>query len=359
MLRLAQLRRSVPFALRSVAACAALIVSVGVNNFAQAQTTVEPPSPNRYLPGAEGVPRRYVLPRENEGVGGLLDLIRGRNGNGEVEPRINLDPGPVFTEDVRGYDDLLDWTPQLMPDGLVYRSYLAGVKEPRMASTFDYDSQQGWLWDITLGGRVGVFRFGTEDPVRPEGFEIDLEGAAMPRLDLDRDRDLLAVDFRAGVPITYGIGPWSTKVAFYHLSSHVGDEFLARNPGFTRINYSRNVFVFGQSYYVHHDVRVYGEVGYATYTDVAEPWEFQFGLDYSPLATTGIFASPFLAINTQLRQEVNFGGNVVVQAGWQWRPQENGKLLRIGVQYYNGKSNQFSFYNENENKVGAGIWYDY
>jgi len=40
----------------------------------------------------------------------------------------------------------------------------------------------------------------------------------------------MATDFRFGVPLTYGEGPWRTKFGFYHLSSHVGDEYLLKNP---------------------------------------------------------------------------------------------------------------------------------
>ena len=312
-----------------------------------------PSSPNRYLPGAAEAPRRYLFPTTDPTRPSLKEEFE------EATSVLRERRPEVVREYAVPRDEYRDWTLQGLPDGLVYKSYLAGVKEPRNASVFNYDSQQGWIWDIAIGARVGIVRFGTDDPVRPEGFQLDIEGAAMPRLDLEQERDLISVDFRAGVPLTYGIGPWSTKLAFYHISSHVGDEFLIRNPGFNRLNYSRDVLVFGQSYYVHHDVRVYGEVGYATYTDVAEPWEFQFGLDYSPLVESGVRGSPFFAVNTALRQEVGFGGDVVVQAGWQWRPTASGKLFRAGVQYFNGKSDQFSFYDENENKVGLGLWYDY
>ena len=45
------------------------------------------------------------------------------------------------------------WTLQVMPTGLLYRSYLAGAKEPRFASFWSTDSDQGDLWDAALGGR--------------------------------------------------------------------------------------------------------------------------------------------------------------------------------------------------------------
>ncbi|MBN8624078.1 MAG: DUF1207 domain-containing protein [Planctomycetes bacterium] len=252
-----------------------------------------------------------------------------------------------------------DWTAQFLPDGILYRAYLAGVKESRLSTVFNHDSNYGWMWDIRLGGRVGLFRYGTTNEVRPEGFQIDIEGSGQPRLNLDENMDLDAADFRAGLPITYGIGKWQSKFAYYHLSSHVGDEYLVRNPGFQRINYARDVLVFGQGYYLSPDVRVYGEVGWAFYSDVSEPWEFQFGAEYSPLTKPGIGGAPFAAINGQSRQELDFGGNVVVQAGWQWRGRNRGHLMRLGVQYYNGKSDQFEFYNQSENKLGIGLWYDY
>lgn len=106
------------------------------------------------------------------------------------------------------------WSWHLLPDGLIYRSYLAGVKEPRFAGAWVHERKLGWIWDIALGGRVGVLRYGTASRLWPEGWQIDLEGAAFPRLDLEHDRDLVAADFRFGIPLTYGVGPWKSKLAY-------------------------------------------------------------------------------------------------------------------------------------------------
>ena len=45
-------------------------------------------------------------------------------------------------------------------------------------------------------------------------------------------------------------------------------------------------------------------------------------------------------------------------AGWLWRGQ-SGRIMRTGLHYYNGKSNQFEFYDRFEQQVGVGLWYDY
>ncbi|MEQ8209628.1 MAG: DUF1207 domain-containing protein [Lacipirellulaceae bacterium] len=256
---------------------------------------------------------------------------------------------------------------RLLPQGVIYRSYLAGVNESRFRSVWNDQDNDGDNWDISLGGRATILRYGTGGDVRPEGFEIGIEGAGLTRLDPEEDHDVSATDYRFGIPVTWGDARRQFKVAYYHLSSHVGDEFLIKNPGFTRLNYSRDVLVLGYSVYPDENsfipgngnLRFYGEMGYAFVNDVSEPWEFQFGIDYAPTQGTGFRGAPFVAFNGHLREEVDFGGNFVAQAGWAWRRSAASGLLRFGFEYYNGKDDQFSFFDNSVQKTGFGIWYDY
>ena len=247
----------------------------------------------------------------------------------------------------------------LMPHGLIYGSYLAGAKESRFRGVWNNERNDGDIWDITLGGRAGLVRYGGWENGRPVGWQLDLEGAGLVRLDIDENYDVDAADFRFGVPLTWGDSRRQFKFAYYHLSSHLGDEFLLKNPGFPRLNYSRDVLVFGYSMYPCDLWRWYFEFGYGVATDVAKPWEFQFGVDYSPRGTTGLRGAPFAAVNGHLREEVDYGGNFVVQAGWAWRRSPVSGMFRTGVEYFNGKDDQFSFFDQSQQKVGFGLWYDY
>ena len=253
------------------------------------------------------------------------------------------------------------WTWQILPDGIIYHSYMAGVHEPRMSVVLFEESDGRELWDATIGGRVGVLRFGDCDPIRPQGWQLDFEGAAIMRFTLDWARDFETADYRAGVPLTYGIGDWQFKIGYYHLSSHMGDEFAIRNPGALadRINYVRDAIVLGASYFPHPVWRVYAETAYAFKVDGgAEPWEFQFGTELSRPGPTGLHGTPFLAINGHLREEHDFGGDVTTQAGWLWRGRD-GQTMRIGLHYFNGKSSQFQTFDDWEEQVGLGMWYDF
>lgn len=276
---------------------------------------------------------------------------------GPPQDFVNLDQIAGYAEAGETVPDI--WTWQVLPEGLVYENYLAGTKESRLSVNYFKEEDLDWLIDGTVGGRVGIWRYGTMHSMRPDGFQVDVEGSAQLRLDPEENMDLHSADFRFGVPFTYGIGRSRWKFGYYHTSAHLGDEFLLRNPGFTRVNFSRDVLILGYTFYATPRIRLYGETGWAFYSDISEPWEFQFGIDSAPAAPTGPLGAPFWAVNGHLRQEVDFSGSITAQAGWAWRSDVCSPLLRAGFHYFNGKSNQYSFYNEHEQQVGMAIWYDF
>ena len=278
-------------------------------------------------------------------------------GIGQSQPYFDMDQYLDSYPSYAGAAEPWDWV--LLPTSIIYRSYLAGAKESRFSANIIHETDHYAMWDATLGTRVGILRFGNRDNFSPEGFQIDAEGSAQVRLDIRNNVDVQAVDFRGGLPLTYGVGPHRYKLGYYHLSSHLGDEFLLDNPGYPRLNFARDVIIFGYSYYWTEKLRLYGEAGWAFYTDVSKPFELQFGIDWAPNRPTGFRGEPFFAINGHLREELDFSGNLTAQLGWAWVGDQNARLLRAGLHYFNGNSSQFSFYQEHEQQIGLGLWYDF
>ncbi|MFV0445508.1 MAG: DUF1207 domain-containing protein [Planctomycetaceae bacterium] len=247
----------------------------------------------------------------------------------------------------------------ILPLGLMYQSYLAGEKEPRISSAWLTEKDRGRVWDVTLGGRVGLWRWGTDDILHPQGFQFDVEGAAFVRLDPEANTDVEGADFRFGMLGTWRDGPWSAKWGYYHLSSHLGDEFLLAHPGYPRVNYVRDSAIAGLSYDASETVRVYSEAAYALGNEGgALPWEFQYGAEYSSTNRTGR-GGPYAAINGHTREDLGWISSVNLVSGWQWRGDGNQHRFRVGVQYYNGPAVQYSFVGGKETLVGAGLWFDY
>jgi hypothetical protein len=263
---------------------------------------------------------------------------------------------------VPGDEYLLDaWSWQWLPAGLIYHSYMAGVHEPRMGIVAFHEGEGRTLWDATLGGRVGLLRYGDCRTMVPEGYQLDFYGAAVARLDVEHRQDLDSTDYVFGFPLTYGIGNTQLKLGYAHLSSHLGDELAIREPGTLsqRINYVRDSIVFGASHFPFPIWRLYGEVGWAFHNSGgAQPWDSQFGTELTQPGATGESCTPFLAVNGRVREEHDFAGDVTVQAGW-LRRGVNGQTLRLGPHYYNGKSSQFQFNAKYEEQVGLGVWYDF
>ncbi|MBX3442054.1 MAG: DUF1207 domain-containing protein [Planctomyces sp.] len=252
-----------------------------------------------------------------------------------------------------------DFTLQFAPTGLLYKSYLAGEKEPRFQSVWLVEKDRGMVWETALGGRVGIIRYGSSDPVFPEGWQLDMEGAALARVDLEEESDLEAADFRFGILSTWRMGPTAVKAGYYHLSSHIGDEYLIKNPGFQRLNYVRDSAIIGISHDLTDAVTVYGEFGYAfNGEDGAKPIELQYGIQYNP-PDFGWPGGPFAGINGHTREDFGWITSVNVVGGWQWRSRKSNRSLRLGMQYYDGPAMQWEFAGQHESLLGGGIWFDY
>jgi len=281
--------------------------------------------------------------------GGFVSLSADQNAN-LSDPNIACENDPLCSTDY--HEPFV-----LLPAGFIYPTYLGNPHAPRLGAQWVHDQDEGWFFDSSLGGRLGLIRWGPSD--RPQGVQLDVLAAAKLRLDPEENQDVRSVDFRVDVPLTWGAGPHRFKFGYSHISSHLGDEFLIKNMGFNRLNYFRDAIVLGYSYYPTPSVRLYGEAGYAFWREIADPWRFTFGIDYAPPVPTGVRGAPFIAFNGDLREEVDFGGGFAAQAGWAWRSDSNPGLLRTGLFYYNGKSQQFSFFNDFEQQIGWGLWYDF
>lgn len=314
---------------------------------------------------AEGDPLSPELPSSLAFIEQEVPYLRASQLDAPLESGLSVPPAPYvpFAESLPSYPTSSGeaWAWHLLADGVVYRSYLAAERDPRLSTMFLVDQDGNWVWDSALGGRASILRYGTFGSDKPQGWELQVEGAAFVRLLPEDERDVAAVDFRAGVLSAYRVDQFQWKFGYYHISSHLGDEFLLKNPGFDRLNYSRDSLVLGGGYFPTENLRLYFEVGWAViYTSGgAEPWEIQTGFEYETQGPTGIRGAPYFALNVHLREEVEWGGSLNMLAGWMWRGYHTSHTFRAGLQFYNGKNAQYSFLQDSQQLVGFGIRYDF
>jgi hypothetical protein len=284
-----------------------------------------------------------------------------RHSPAELEP-LPFEEQPPFDDDPAILFECAGLEFQIMPVGLMYKSYLAGEKEPRIQGVWLSEKKRGLIWETQVGGRVGLLRYGTSSAIKPQGWQFDLEGGAQVRIDPNHQSDVEAVDYRVGCLSTWRHGRNGVKAGYYHLSSHLGDEFLIRNPSFlsTRLNYVRDSAIVGWMYDLSDDMQVYGEVAYAVgHQGGAKPLELQYGYQYLPLQAFDCHGAPYFAINGHTREDLNWITGVNTTAGWLWRGEQTNHTFRVGMQYYTGPAIQYSFVGRNETLLGGGLWFEY
>lgn len=248
----------------------------------------------------------------------------------------------------------------VLPLGVLYDSYLAGEKEPRSSWSVLEEGPRGRIWETAVGLRVGLLRRGTSALVGAEGWQLDLEGAAQLRLTPEDGNALESVDYRGGLWLTRRRGPLGVKAGYYHLSAHLGDEFLLKYPEVVRIDYVRDSIVLGTMYDITSTLQAYAEAGYAFVRHGgAEPVEIQVGAQYTGARYPGRRGTPVAAMNVHLREELDFRSSLNALLAWGWHSRQTGHQLRAGVQAFTGRSMQYSNFSRSDRLVGVGVWFDY
>lgn len=100
--------------------------------------------------------------------------------------------------------------------------------------------------------------------------EISLDGALWACFDpCTESAPLLNADYYGGLSVTYAFNTWSFRMRFYHISSHIGDEFLLNHPRFDRRNPSAETLDFFFSNYLTEQLRYYAGASVVVESDTS------------------------------------------------------------------------------------------
>jgi hypothetical protein len=123
-----------------------------------------------------------------------------------------------------------------LPRGDVFCPLIADPKSSRsFVSLLRHESGDDLLdekLDIASIGIGDVFGLGRWNGSRPgDGLQFALSAGVFAQFDLGTESyDMLNADYVVGLPITMRRGWFSTRLRLYHQSSHLGDEYLLREP---------------------------------------------------------------------------------------------------------------------------------
>jgi hypothetical protein len=184
------------------------------------------------------------------------------------------------------FKGLLGWEWELDPNDQPYPDYIADPRRPRMfLGVAYYDSEIPRTSSsrvlIDFGTRYTLFKI--TSPKKENEFALDIEGALFTQFDPGYSLNALGWDGRYGIFIVYN---WhdklATRIGYRHISAHLGDEYM-EETGRPRVDYTRDDFALGLSYFITEQIMTYVEPSYAWNTgknDRQEEWAVEGGAQY-------------------------------------------------------------------------------
>jgi hypothetical protein len=207
--------------------------------------------------------------------------------------------------------------------------------------------------DVSYGDTIPIYRWFNVWPWCGI-MQLELEGALWAIFDpLHNSSPLLNADYYVGFPLTYAINNWSFRFRVYHISSHIGDEFLLDHPHFDRRNASAEYADFFVSNDFTDQIRLYAGVNYIFAQDDefrCTPWTFECGTEIR-MRHLGfydwcdqLYGEPFLAMHFRFRKDFKHHIDQTYVLGYEF-----GKLtglnhkLRFFIEYHDGYSLEGQF----------------
>jgi len=260
-------------------------------------------------------------------------------------------PGTCYEAEICNADGV--WLPE---DPVLFRPLIASPRQITYSVGWRFNDQAlvKNVIDVSYGDSVAFYRWCDIGPWCGQ-LQIELEGALWAVFDpLHDSSPLVNADYYVGVPITYAFDNWAFRLRGYHISCHIGDEFLLNHPGFDRRNPSAEFLDFYVSTDYTDEIRLYAGVGIV----LAQDESFRCGRSYyeagmeirmprlgfinecSQVYGMPFFAADFLYQGGMQRDHIN----QTYVMGYEW-----GKLcglqrkLRLFIEYHDGYSVEGQF----------------
>jgi hypothetical protein len=245
-----------------------------------------------------------------------------------------------------------------LPLGDLFQPLLADPKEPHFYLSYRRYAYQSQHITAAAGGYGEIFGINRYvDHAAGSAWQINFGGGAHAQFDLDLpSRALVNTDYTIGFPVSYRKGNDSMRIALYHQSSHLGDEYLLQTKT-KRIEFSYEALnvVWSREW---REWRVYGGGEYMVHKVPNElrPWGAQGGVEYYELGPIPGRGRIVGGLDLKVDQEHDWAVNASLKTGLQFDSSEpNGRFIRVLLEGYHGYSPHGQFYINRTAYWGFGV----
>ncbi len=230
--------------------------------------------------------------------------------------------------------------------------------------------------DKVIGKRVGAVSFGDDfgiyrwlDVLPWHGdLEFDIEAGIFAVFNLKHPEECMVnTDFFVAAMLEYAFDCWSFRFRLWHMSSHLGDEFLLAHPGFERCNVSDEGVDFFASYQCSRAIRIYAGIGDIFSRDRSfpeKPLYFEAGTEIRAFGCRDcydrLYIQPFLAMHFRAWAEHDYTIDQTYALGVEYsKIQGVGRKFRIFFEYHNGFSKEGQFVRERCDYTAIRVTYGF
>lgn len=254
------------------------------------------------------------------------------------------------------------WLPQ---STTLFPTEIANPRQPCFSCGCRFHDKVGGSFAsaIVIGAQFPMYRWSN---VKGGDLQLELEGAAFAVFNLRKQSfPMINADYYAGIPLSYAKGPMAYRLRLYHVSSHVGDEYLCEHKHFHRKNKSFEALDLSAAYHFNQHLRVYGTLGSVILSDHEmhmKPLYVEYGFeargprrDFNQL-----FGQPFLAVHLQNWQDVHFALDTNYALGYEWGKIHGiGRKVRAFLEYHQGFSAEGQFSRKRTKYIGFRVTYGF
>jgi len=239
------------------------------------------------------------------------------------------------------------WLPE---DGLLFKPFVADPHQITYSLGWRFNDSvlAKNVISVSFGDNLAMYRWCCVGPWGGQ-LQVNLEGALWGVFDpLDDSSPLVNADYYCGLPVTYAVGRWAFRLRGYHISSHIGDEFLIFNPGFDRRNPSAEYIDWAVSYYITDEIRLYSNLGWIVQCDDSFPagnWYSELGAELRMLSMgfydecQNLFGHPFFGMHFHFNNRYDTHIDSTYVLGYEWgKACGNQRRVRAFIQYHDGYS---------------------
>ncbi|MBI5346089.1 MAG: DUF1207 domain-containing protein [Chlamydiae bacterium] len=195
-----------------------------------------------------------------------------------------------------------------------------------------------WPWhgDLQIGVETGIWSV------------FDLQ----PHPDHAGGSELVNTDFYVGIPLVYAVNQWAWRFRLYHISSHLGDEYMVNHPSVVRLNPSFESIDVFMSCQATDAWRFYVGPGFILHSDSTFPMDrlyVEYGADIhfwgKKIYYHNLYGTWFGACYFRNYQVNDWSFDGTFMFGYEWsKLQGVGRKIRLFVDYHNGYCNEGQFF---------------